>query len=81
MLNGLKRLLGSREWELIYSENPGAAEISNRRNIPRWLRPKVSRLKRVDPDLYYEFKGRRYEYRVSFTANQGHGIEIIRRPR
>ena len=76
----LKRLFRSRKWTVIYAET-GAGVEGNPRNIPRWLRSKVLKLKRIPEDQYYEFRGRRYEYRVSFTANHGHGRVVVRRPR
>ena len=39
------------------------------------------KLKRIPPDRHYVFKGKRYEYRVAFTANQNHGRVVTRAPR
>ena len=66
---------------MIYSEDGVASSLSNPRNIPRWLRKRVLRLERIEDDRYYVFRGKRYEYRVSFTANQGHGRVVVRAPR
>jgi hypothetical protein len=76
----LKRLFRSRKWTVIYAET-GADDMGNARNIPRWLRSRVLNLRRIPEDEYYEFRGRHYEYRVSFTANHGHGRVVARRLR
>lgn len=70
-----------RHWTVIYAEHGVASSQNDPRNIPRWLRERVLKLRRIPDDEYYVFKGKRYEYRVSFTANQGHGRVVVRSPR
>ena len=71
----------ARPWTVIYSEDGGYSPLSNPRNIPRWLRKRVLGLERLPLDRYYVFKGKRYEYRVSFTTNHGHGRVVVRASR
>ena len=70
-----------RTWAVIYSEDGFASSLGNPDNIPRWLRKRVLALKWIPGDRYHVFKGRRYEYRVSFAANHGHGRVVVRAPR
>ena len=67
-----------RPWTVIYAEDGVSASLNDSRNIPRWLRKRVLNLERIEPNEYYVFKGKRYEYRVSFTVNQGHGRVLAR---
>ena len=63
---------------ITFLPQPVSASLNDSRNIPRWLRKRVLNLERIEPNEYYVFKGKRYEYRVSFTVNQGHSRVLAR---
>ena len=71
----------ARHWSMIYMDGGFASPLNNPRNIPRWLRKRVLGLERLEGGRFYVLRGKRYEYRVSFTANHGHGRIVEQSPR